>query len=234
MMEHGFLWFDAVPVLRALGEYEHLIMSWVLMGLLLLCAVWVRRRIAAAPDPTLPDPGLSVRNVAEAAVGVLRDLSEQVVGHGGARYLPLFGSFFLFILAANLVGLIPGFNPPTSNFNVTFALGTFSFLAYNFCGIREHGARYIKQFLGPMLVIAPLILVIEFFGHLFRPISLAIRLFGNMFADHLVLSIFTGLAKVPFLPVPLYFLGALVSVVQAAVFTILTMIYVALAVSHEH
>ena len=99
--------------------------------------------------------------------------------------------------------------------------------------MREHGVWYVKQFIGPVVWLAPLMIIVEGLTHVFRPISLGIRLFGNMFADHLVLGIFTDLTKV-IIPVAFYVLGAFVSVVQAFVFTVLSMVYIALAISHEH
>jgi F-type H+-transporting ATPase subunit a len=147
--------------------------------------------------------------------------------------VPFFATIFLFILFANLIGLLPGFTPPTDSFHTTFALGAVSFVVYNYYGFQEHGAKYLKHFMGPVVWLAPLMIVVELFSHAFRPISLAIRLFGNMFADHLVLGIFTDLTKLV-APVAFYMLGALVCVVQAFVFTVLSMVYVALAVSHDH
>jgi len=160
-------------------------------------------------------------------------LSDGIIGLKGRKYVHLFGSFFIFILTANLFGLLPGFSPPTNNLNTTLGLGLVSFCAYHYFGMREHGAGYIKQFLGPMLVLAPFFLVLEGISHLVRPFSLALRLFGNMFGDHLVVEIFTDLTKVG-VPVLFYILGALVSVIQAFVFTLLSVIYVAMAISHEH
>ena len=147
--------------------------------------------------------------------------------------LPLFGFFFLFIWIQNLLGLIPGFLPPSQDLNNTLALGVFSFLAYNFYGFREHGWAYLKQFVGPVLFLAPLFIFIEVLSHIFRSVSLGFRLFGNMMGDHIVIGIF--LDMVPFLiPVIFYFLGLFVCTLQAFVFTILSMVYVSLAISHDH
>jgi ATP synthase subunit 6 len=142
-------------------------------------------------------PGLMMleahtRNVGEVLTEFISNLAESVIGHDGPKYVPLFASLFLFILVSNLIGLIPGFTPPTDNFNVTLALGVVSFVAYNYYGLQAHGVSYLKQFMGPLLLLAPLMIVVELFSHLFRPASLAIRLYGNMFADHLLLGIFTG------------------------------------------
>src|SRR2546426_69203 len=108
-----------------------------------------------------------------------------------------------------------------------------AFVAYQVAGAREHGFRYVKQFLGPVIYLWWLIPIVELFSHVFRPVSLAIRLFANMTADHQVVEIFTGLTKIG-IPVAFYALGAFVCLVQAFVFTMLSAIYIALAVSHDH
>ena len=230
-MEHGFSWVGRIPGVAAIPE--HLATSILVMILLTIFALRVRAQLAKTPDPTLPQSGFSARNIAEVVTEMITQLAESIVGHDAPKYVPLFGSFFFFILAANLIGLLPGFTPPTDNFNITIALGAVSFVAYNYYGARAHGAAYLKQFVGPLLVLSPLMIIVETFSHLFRPASLAIRLYGNMFADHLLLSIFTDLTKVV-VPVVFYVLGTFVSLVQALVFTLLTMVYVGLAISHDH
>jgi F-type H+-transporting ATPase subunit a len=134
---------------------------------------------------------------------------------------------------ANLIGLVPGFLPPTSNFNTTLGLGLISFLAYNAYGLREKGGDHLKHLLGPVWWLAFIMLPVELFSQGFRPISLGIRLFANMFADHEVVSIFTSMTKL-FVPVLFYLLGAFVCVVQAFVFTMLSAIYISLSVAHDH
>ena len=230
-MEHGFSWVQHVPGLMLLEP--HTATALLVMVGLLLFALRARQQLVAASDPVVPDGGFSARNIAEVVTEFIANLSESVIGHAGAKYVPLFASLFIFILGANVIGLIPGFTPPTDNFNVTLALGVVSFVAYNYCGLRAHGLAYLKQFMGPLLVLAPLMIVVELLSHLFRPASLAIRLYGNMFADHLLLGIFTDLTKL-LVPVIFYLLGTFVSLVQALVFTLLTMVYVGLAVSHDH
>ena len=163
----------------------------------------------------------------------ITNLSESVIGHDGPKYVPLFASFFVFILVANLIGLIPGFSPPTDNFNVTLALGVVSFVAYNTYGVQAHGLAYLKQFVGPLLALAPLMIIVELFSHVFRPASLAMRLYGNMFADHLLLGIFHRPDEAPDTG-DLLSSGTFVSFLQALVFTLLSMVYVALAISHDH
>jgi len=230
-MEHGFSWVKQVPGLMLLEP--HTSTALLVMVLLVLFAVRARQQLASTTDVTVPAEGFSARNVAEVLVEFITNLSESVIGHDGPRFVPLFASFFVFILGCNLIGLIPGFSPPTDNFNVTLALGVVSFVAYNYYGVQTHGVAYLKQFVGPLLALAPLMIIVELFSHFFRPASLAMRLYGNMFADHLLLGIFTDLTKL-LIPVIFYLLGTFVSFLQALVFTLLSMVYVALAISHDH
>ena len=139
----------------------------------------------------------------------------------------------MFILCLNLSGLVPGFNPPTDQFNVTIAFALIIFLGTHFLGIRQHGVSYIKQFLGPMPLLAPLMFPIELISHLVRPLSLSIRLFGNMTGDHKVVLIFSAILAVG-LPIPFMGLGILVSVLQAFVFVLLSSIYFEMAMSEAH
>ncbi len=235
-MEHNrFTWISAlaggIPGLRDVPEYA-LTSTVITIGLVLFALV-VRARLQNAEAAVVPGERASVGLLSQYFVEGIAGLAEGVIGHHSTRYVPLLGSFFLFILTSNLLGLVPGFSAPTGNFNITLALGTIAFGAYHWYGVREHGAGYVRQFLGPVMWLAPLMLMVEIFSHAFRPISLAIRLFANLFADHTVLEIFTELVPLA-LPVPFYALGAFVGVIQAFVFTMLSAIYIALAVSHDH
>jgi F-type H+-transporting ATPase subunit a len=151
------------------------------------------------------------------------------------RFLPLVTAVAVFILLSNLLGLVPGFVPPTQSFNTTLALGSIAFLYYNYHGIRTHGLlKYLKHFMGPMLALAPLMLVIELISHCVRPLSLGLRLMGNMFGDHQVLFIFMSFG-LPLVPLPIMALGLMVCVVQTVVFSLLFIVYIALAVEeHDH
>jgi len=201
--------------------------------LILIFAAVAHRHLAATEAAIEPEDGVTLRNIAEMFVESISGLAEGVIGHGSERYVSLLASFFVFILVANLLGLVPGFTPPTSDFNITLALGVITFVAYHVAGAREHGGKYIKQFLGSVIFLYPLMFVVEIFSHVFRPVSLGVRLFANMTADHEVVRIFTELTYLV-VPVIFYVLGAFVSVVQAFVFTMLSAIYIALAVSHDH
>jgi F-type H+-transporting ATPase subunit a len=227
MEHHGFSWIGLLP-----GP-ESLLTSALVATLILIFAAVVHGRLTATEAAIEPEDGVTLRNIAEMFVESISGLAEGVIGHGSERYVPLLASFFVFILVANLLGLVPGFRPPTSDFNITLALGVVAFVAYHVAGAREHGGKYIKQFLGSVIFLYPLMFVVEIFSHLFRPVSLGIRLFANMTADHEVVRIFTELTYLV-VPVLFYVLGAFVSVVQAFVFTMLSAIYIALAVSHDH
>jgi len=226
-MEHGFSWFGG------LGLPDTIATSALVATILVAFAALVHRRLATTEAALLPDDGLTARGVAEVFTEAMSGLAESVLGHGAEKYVPLLATFFIFILLSNLIGLVPGFVPPTSSFSVTFALGLISFLVYHVAGVQAHGFGYVKQFLGSVIFLAPLMLVVELFSHAFRPISLGIRLFANMFADHQVVSIFIEKTRLV-VPIAFYALGAFVCVIQAFVFTMLSAIYIALAVSHDH
>lgn len=160
--------------------------------------------------------------------------AEEVVGHHhGPRYVAFFGTIFIFILFLNLIGLIPGFDSPTMYPMVPFGFAILTFVFYNATGIKENGAGYIKQFLGPMLIAAPLFFLIEIISHTARMLSLTVRLYANMFAGETVYLTFISLTKVI---VPVLFIGlhTFVSFLQAYIFMVLAMVYVGGAVSHEH
>jgi F-type H+-transporting ATPase subunit a len=235
-MEHHFSWLSLVPGLNLLPD--HTAAALLVAGLIIVLALVARRQLASAQDGVVPDGTLTARNIVEIYVEWFGDLADSVIGPGGRRYAHVYGTFFLFILCANLLGLIPGFSPPTSNFNVTFGLGLCSFVLFNYYGMRAHGVGpYVKHFLGPVAMVAPLIFVLEVLGAFIRPVTLGLRLAANMTADHLVLGIFTDLTKI-LIPTVFYMLGFLVCLLQAFVFTLLSLIYVALAVGgheeHEH
>lgn len=201
------------------------------MAVILLLGLRARSALAA-DGAVIPDASLSARNIFELLVESIGGLARSVIGHHSERYVPILATFFIFILCSNLLGLLPGFLPPTSDFDITFGLGVCSFLIFNYYGFKEQGMGYLAHFAGPFWWLAWLIFPLEIIGVLVRPFSLGLRLFGNLFGDHLVLEIFTDLTKVG-IPVIFYFLGTLVAVIQAFVFTLLSMIYVALSVAHH-
>jgi len=160
-------------------------------------------------------------------------MGHDIVGHGANKHTALFGTLFVFTLFSNLLGVIPTFESPTMSYYVPAGCAVLVFLYYNFHGFKENGVGYLKHFAGPVPLMAPFMFCIEIISHCIRPVSLTIRLYANMLAGELVTVAF--LAMVP-LGVPVIFMGlhTFVSFVQAFIFTVLTMVYVAGAVEHEH
>lgn len=178
-------------------------------------------------------PG-GAQNVLEVFVDFLRDLIKENIPHHGEKYLPIAGTFFFFIFLSNFCGLFFFLQPPTANLNVTFALSITCFFLYNAAGIKEHGLLgYLKHFLGPMLVLAPLMFLIEMIGNFARALSLSMRLYGNIFGEHTAGSIFAGLVPIV-VPWPMMALGLFTALLQAYVFTLLTTVYLGGATAHEH
>ncbi|MBV9767147.1 MAG: F0F1 ATP synthase subunit A, partial [Acidobacteriaceae bacterium] len=163
----------------------------------------------------------------------IRAQADEVVGHNAPKYTAFFGTIFLFILFMNLIGLIPGFDSPTMYPMVPFGMAVLTFVFYHAAGLKEHKAGYIRQFLGPLLWMAPLMLVIELISHTARMLSLTVRLYANMFAGEQVYLTFIALTKYI---IPVLFIGLhlFVSFLQAYIFMVLAMVYVGGAVSHEH
>ena len=208
--------------------------TWIAMGILIVFALLARRALAAAADPTVPDGSITLRSVGEVIAEGLDSFVEGVMeSHGSRRYVPFFGSLFMFILTANFLGLIPGVEPPTADTDLTFALGMIVFVFYIYQGFAHQGLAYLKSFLGPLWWLSWFMVVIEVADNLFRPFSLGVRLFANMFADHQVLGLFTSLTKLV-IPLAFYTLGSIVCIVQALVFMILAISYVRMASASQH
>jgi F-type H+-transporting ATPase subunit a len=207
----------------------------VTAGLILLALV-ARVKLGSGEAALRPASRLSVRGFFEVVTEAIVSVSDMVIGERGRIYVPMYAAIFLYVWFNNLVGLLPGMSAATDNLNTTIAIGLFSYVAYNYYGIKEHGIKsYLAHFAGPVIFLAPLIFVIEIFSHAIRPFSLGLRLRSNMMGDHTLLGIFLDLtpAWLP-LPVPFYFLGLFVSTLQAFVFVLLSMVYVAMATAHDH
>jgi F-type H+-transporting ATPase subunit a len=250
-MEHPFTWYNLLPedLQHAFGD--HTFFAVIAATLLILFAVKARGALVKSQNPLVPAADLDSRNIAELVVQLVVSQSDAIIGKAGRKYVPFFGTFFFFILLSNLMGLLPGFAAPTGNLNTTIGLALVSFIGYNVIGVREQGPGYFKHFIGPMtslpggnivaklaflpvlLISVVFFLILELFSHGFRPVSLSLRLFGNMMGDHEVIGAFISLTKLV-VPVAFYAMGTLVSLIQAFVFTLLSMIYVALAISHGH
>ena len=204
----------------------------VLVGVLVL-AFLTRGQIENLDQAVIPDDKLSLRTFMEVFVGYFYDLMKDMMGAKRAkRYFPVVGTLALFIFFSNIIGLIPGFIPPTSSLNITVGCAAVVFLSFNYYGIKENGLGYFKHLAGPVWWLAPLIFPIEVLSLIIRPITLSIRLMLNMAVDHLLATIALGMFAL-FLPIPILMLGTLVCVVQVLVFCLLTSIYITLATEHE-
>jgi F-type H+-transporting ATPase subunit a len=175
----------------------------------------------------------TVQHLAEMTHEFVGSQSESIIGHGYERFTTYLTVLILFILIGNLMGLVPGLESPTANPVVPLGFAIVTFLYYHYHGIRVNGFSYIKQFLGPVWWLAPLMFVIEVISHFARILSLTIRLYANMFAGDLVTLAFFSLIPVG---IPLLFLGLHfgVAIIQAYIFMILATVYLSMAVSHDH
>jgi len=177
-------------------------------------------------------PG-SVQHIAEMIHGFVGEQAESIIGHGYERYVSYVTVLFLFILLANLMGLIPGLESPTASVVVPLGFAGATFIYYHFHGIRANGFSYFKQFLGPVWWLYPLMLPIEIISHFARVLSLTVRLYANMFAGDMVTLAFFSLVPIgiPILFLTLHF-G--VAIIQAYVFMVLAIVYLSTATAHDH
>lgn len=186
--------------------------------------------------PSTQKPSL-YQTAVESMLGFVKDMNDDIVGHNAARLAPIVFGIFFFILTVNLLGIIPFSYTVTSQFVVTLTMAIIMFTIATVLGLMRHGLRFFKRFMpdGVPLAIAPIIIPIEIVSYLFRPISLGVRLFANMFAGHIVLKIFAGLSVIMgvgfgFIPMLLNVLFMLfeifVACLQAYIFTILSCVYI--------
>jgi F-type H+-transporting ATPase subunit a len=238
MAEHApFTWFHYIP---GIGSLPHQVsMALFVLGLLCVLAYVGFRKIASGPagEALVPSDRLTVRNIFELFTEMVLKFLDDIIGHRGREFLPLIGTLGFFIFFSNFLGLVPGFLPPTDNLNTTLACALVVFFATHYYGLKTHGIKYLRHFLGPVLWLSPLMLPIEIISHLARILSLSMRLFGNIMADHMLLSL--TLAAPLILPLFLspmsLFLGVFVSLIQTFIFILLSMIYISLAVEEsEH
>lgn len=199
--------------------------TWLIIALLAILSIMATKAIKAVPG--------GLQNFMEVVIGGIENMIVETMGEHGRPFFPLIATLAIFILVSNLIGLIPGFFPPTANINTTAACAVVVFVMTHVVGIKEHGAAYVKHFMGPIIWLAPMMFFIEVIGHLSRVVSLTLRLFGNMNGHELVLMIFFGLAPL-LVPIPMMLMGVLVSFIQAFVFMLLAMIYIQGSLEHAH
>jgi len=242
------------PIFVIPGVPDHVTYTWIVMVILAGLALVASRRLEMVPR--------GVQNFMEIVLEQFLTLIDDVLGHEGRRYFPLLATLGLFIVTSNLMGLVPGLIAPTANLNTTAACALIVFFTYHWIGIRRQGMRaYARHFMGPVVWLAWLMVPIEIVSHLARPLSLSLRLFGNMTGGHILLAVFfflmgfdgmlgwalTGslggvllgapaaLIMVVFTVGFLYPLKILVAFLQAFIFVMLSMLYIAGAIEEaEH
>ena len=207
-------------------KYEQVTHSWLIMIIMMLCAVLFARGLRLFPKKG--------QNVFELMIDGLENFVVDVTGPEGRFLFPFVATLFFYILICNLVGLMPGFFSPTANLNTTLSLALCTFVYTHVIGFKLHGIKYLKRFIGPVWLLAPLMLPIELIGHFARVMSLSIRLFGNIFGKETVLGILFMLAGLYLVPLPILFLGILVSLIQSVVFMLLSTIYFVGAMEEAH
>jgi F-type H+-transporting ATPase subunit a len=211
------------------SEYIHISMSVIALAIITALSIAVWKRAKVPEDHLLPDDRASAINIFEVLISALSRISEDIIGPSYKRHLPIICIIFIYILICNLMAVIPWVKPPTENINTNLSVAIVVFVYYNIAGIRELGFKgYFKSMSGPIVWIAPLMLAIEIVSHIVRPISLSIRLFGNIMGDHMVLGLFSEL--IPFvIPIIFMFMAIFIAFIQAFVFTLLSIIYISLA-----
>jgi F-type H+-transporting ATPase subunit a len=209
-------------------EQRHLVIpcyTWFIMIVLAVLSVLATRRLSVIPG--------RLQNFMEIIVETIDNFLIETMGPEGRKFFPLVATLGIYILFSNLIGLIPGFESPTSNVNTNASMALTVFAMTHIVGIKIHGFKYIKQFMGPVWWLTPLMMPIEIISHIARPLSLSIRLFGNIKGEDIVLAVV--LMLVPFLvPLPVFVLMIFTSFIQTIVFMILTMMYIAGAMEEAH
>ncbi|UCF91768.1 MAG: F0F1 ATP synthase subunit A [Desulfobacterales bacterium] len=229
-MEHPYLFIVKFFELIGLGDfahaYPHVVYSWVVMAVVIILAALAAKRI-----DMIPTKG---QNFFEVIISGMEEFMVDLTGEEGRWFFPLIATVFVYIAGCNLVGLIPGFFPPTASINTTLSCALVVVVFTHVIGVKCHGVKYIKHFLGPIWWMSPIIFPIEVIGHLARILSLSFRLFGNMFGHELVLAILFMLAGAFFAPLPIMVMGIFVALVQAFVFFLLSIMYFSGAMEEAH
>jgi F-type H+-transporting ATPase subunit a len=244
-MEHE-LWFTAIlnkilggPVAALLARLGHpaanaahpipnyIAMEILVIFVILVGAVLLRRQLS------VESPG-KFQQIMETFVEFIRDMNEEIIGHGSSRYLAMIGTLGIFIGLCNILGLIPTLQTPTGRIEVTLGCAVAAFLYYNFQGVRHHGILgYLKHLCGPVMLMAIIMFPIEVVGNVGRLLSLSVRLYANMFVGDILEAVFTGLIPIG-VPAVFMALHLFVSALQAYIFMLLPAIYISMAVSEEH
>jgi F-type H+-transporting ATPase subunit a len=228
---HPSMWAYLIKDLLGLdyatiAHYDHVISALMVAGICTVMALAIRSRLNLIPG--------GFQQVIEVLLLGLQGMIKDNIGHQHTKkYMPLVGTLAFFIFISNFLGLLPSFSAPTANFNTTIGCALVVFIYYNYEGLRENGGGYFKHFVGPIPWLAPIMIPIEIVSHLARPFSLGIRVFGNISGEHVVVLVFYSL--VPLLvPMPIMIIGLFAAILQTFVFVMLTQIYIAGAIAHDH
>ena len=240
-MEHPIMFLNllfqtlGLPIVHDFNEahtfLEKLLLPYVTYTWLLIIALVIVVKLTVRRIELVPKGG---QNFFEILISGIEEFMVGVTGEEGRYLFPLIGTLAFFILISNYMGMVPGFFGPTANVNTTAACAIIVVFYTHVVGVKFHGVKYIKHFMGPIWWLAPLIFVVEVIGHFARILSLSIRLFGNIMGEELVLAILMFLAGVYLAPLPMMFLGLFTGGVQAFIFCLLSMMYFAGAIEHAH
>jgi F-type H+-transporting ATPase subunit a len=218
----GLVGIKVPDPLHAVPDY--LVMVFIVAALLVVLLGLASRKLALVPG--------SRQSIAEMIVQMFEGLIVDTVGPEGRKYLPVVATVGLFVFGCNMIGLIPGFMSPTSKLNVTLGCALVVFFYYHAQGVKTQGLKYFKHFMGPIPALAPLMIPIEIISHFSRPVSLSMRLFGNIFAEELLIVIMASIIPF-FLPLPFMAVAIFTALIQSFVFVLLSCIYISGAVAHE-
>jgi F-type H+-transporting ATPase subunit a len=220
------LQMDYVTIGGATVAFKHVFFSWVSMGLLFTAGFILRGRISMVPG--------KLQNFFEVLVGGLENIAVNILGEDARRVFPLLCGIFIYVLVQNLLGLVPGCDAPTANINTNAAMALFVFLYYNYQGVKRWGPRYIGHFTGPMKALIPLMLPLELISHLARPLSLTLRLFGNILGGVVMMTLIGQALPVLVPMIPAIYFDLFDGLIQAVIFVFLTSLYISEAVKvHE-
>ncbi len=217
--------FDHITIAGQTLEVRHIFFTWLGMILLCLFSLAVRRKLTTIPG--------GLQNACEVFIDGLENFTVDNLGEDGRKVFPMLCGGFIFVLVMNLLGLVPGCDAPTANINTNIALALSVFFYYNYHGIKRWHGHYIHHFLGPSLPLAPLMLVLEIISHLARPLSMSLRLFGNIRGEEIVIVLFFLMAPI-IGTIPIFYLFILAKVMQAFIFYMLTMLYLKGALEPAH
>lgn len=232
ILASGFLWGNFIHGLTESNMF--IFHGLVVTGILSVLAVLYRLSLGTVEAEIIPDTRVSLKNIVQDAVLGLHNLVKGSVHHHAEDYTPFLGSVFIYIFIANLMGLVPGFLPPTQSMQANLAVALCVFFYYHAVGVKTVGLKnYLAHFMGPIALLGIIMVPIELVSHMIRPVALSLRLFGNIFGDHKVIEAISSLVPVV-LPVVFMAFGIFVSFMQAYVFTLLSTVYVGLAADEGH